>query len=178
VSDFSINNKLNIRGDLKIITRDSSTLKIVSVWEKKNVITFGATESLVRLMAPNAVLGPTVQQENQIKSMRFGTSNVAPQRTDTDLAAEATVGGNPVRIELTDANRLIGAAGTVEFVAVMDSLTGNGVTYREAGLFTRGDNDDPLLSTNGTLFARQVYPDQTKTSAITLEFRWRVTFTV
>jgi len=178
VSDHLIDNKLNLQGHLRIITRDAKAFNIISVWEKKNVITFGATESLVKLMAPNAAFGATVQLENQIKSMRFGTSNIAPQRTDLDLASEAFVSGNYVRIQLTDANRIVGAAGTVEFVAVLDTLTGNGETYREAGLFTRGDNDDPLFSTTGTLFARQVFPDQVKTSAITLEFRWRVTFTV
>lgn len=178
MSNVNVDNKLNIRGDLRIVQRDAADLSVVSVWEKKNVITFGATESLVKLMAPNAVFGASVQQQTQIKSMRFGTSNLTPQRTDTDLASEGLVGGVPVRVELVDANRLVGAAGTVEFVAVLDPLTGNGNTYREAGLFTRGTADDPLLTTGAVLFARQVFPDQVKTSAVQLEFRWRITFTV
>ena len=178
MSDIAVEHKLNLRGDLRIIQRDALTCQILSVWEKKNVITFGATEGLVKLLAPNAAFGLNVQQETQIKSMRFGTSNLAPQRSDTDLAAEASVGGTPIRIALPDANRVVGAAGTVEFVAVLDPSTGNGVTYREAGLFTRGDNDDPLLTSFSTLFARQVFPDQPKTAAIQLEFRWRITFTV
>jgi hypothetical protein len=94
------------------------------------------------------------------------------------LAAEAIVTGDPVRIELLDANRVVGASGTVEFVAVLDAATGNGVTYREAGLFTRGTADDPLLTTGESMFSRQVFPDQVKTGAVTLEFRWRITFTV
>lgn len=180
MSDVLVDNKLNLRGDLRIIRREASNGQILSVWEKKNVITFGATEGLVKLLAPNAAYGATVQEETQIKSMRFGTSNLAPQRTDTALASEAIDPSTslPVRVELLDANRLVGAAGTVEFVAVLDPLTGNGVTYREAGLFTRGDNNDPQLTTFTTLFARQVYPDQVKTSAVQLEFRWRITFTV
>ena len=180
MSDILVDNKLNLRGDLRIVQRDATSCQIISVWEKKNVITFGATESLVKLLAPNAVYGATVQEETQIKSMRFGTSNLAPQRTDTALASEAIDPSTtlPVRVELLDANRIVGAAGTVEFVAVLDPLTGNGNTYREAGLFTRGDADDPQATTFTTLFARQVYPDQVKTSAIQLEFRWRITFTV
>lgn len=178
MSDILVDNKLNLRGDLRIITRDATTCEILSVWEKKNVITFGATESLVKLLAPNAVFGASVQEQSQIKSMRFGTSNLAPQRADTGLAAEGFVAGSYVRVELTDANRLVGAAGTVEFVAVLDPSTGNGLTYREAGLFTRGDADDPQVTTTAILFARQVFPDQPKTAAIQLEFRWRITFTV
>lgn len=172
--------KLPIRGDLQIIRREADTGKILDVWAKQNVITFGATETIVKLMAPNAAFGGDVQEESQIKSMRFGLDNTSPQRTDTVLADEAVVGLNPVRIELLDANRLVGAAGTVEFVAVLDSATGNGVTYREAGLFTRGDDDDPLVATDPSvvMFSRQVFPDQIKTGVVELEFRWRITLTV
>jgi hypothetical protein len=167
-----------LRGDLRIIRRDANTHNILDVWEKKNVITFVGVEALVKLMAPNAAFGATVQQESQIKSMRFGTSNIAPQRTDTGLATEAVVGGNAVRVQLLDANRVVGASGTVEFTALLDSGTGNGVTYREAGLFTRGTADDPLTTTGSSMFSRQVYPDQPKTAAVELEFRWRISFTV
>ena len=167
-----------LRGDLKIITRDAATKAIIDVWDKKNVITFLAADDLVRLLAPNASFGATIQEESQIKSMRFGTSNVAPQRSDTALSAEAIVSGTPVRVELLDANRLIGVGGTVEFTAVLDSTMANGVTLREAGLFTRGTADDPQTTSSALLFAHQVFPDQPKTSAVELEFRWRISFTV
>jgi hypothetical protein len=170
----------HVRGDLHIVRRAADTKDILSVWKKKNVIVFDGTEVLVKLMAPNAAFGPDVQEESQIKSMRFGTDSTTPQRTDTDLANEAVVASNPVRVALADANRIVGASGTVEFTAILASGDGNGVTYREAGLFTRGDNDDPLLTTPGTeeMFSRQVYPDQPKTAAVELEFHWRITFTV
>jgi len=174
--DFPL--KINIRGDLKVTRRDAVTYAIISEWEKKNVITFGATDGLVKLLAPNLAFGATVQQETQLKSMRFGTSNLAPQRTDTDLSAEAIVGGNPVRVQLFDANRLIGAAGTVELVATLGAGDGNGVTYREAGLFTRGTADDPLVTTGSVMFSHQVHPDQPKTAAVVLQYNWRLTFTV
>lgn len=172
-----ISQKIPFRGDLAIIKRDASTHEILDVWENKNVITFAAAEALVKLMAPNSSLGSTVQEENQIKSMRFGTSNLTPQRTDVSLGNEAVV-GDPVRVQLEDANRVIGASGTVEFTAVLDSGTGNGVTYREAGLFTRGTDDDPQTTSGEIIFSRQIFPDQPKTSAVELEFRWRITFTV
>lgn len=169
---------LPLRGDLRILRRDARSGSLLDVWEKKNVITFGAATMLVRLLAPNAAFGATVQEESQIASMRFGTSSVAPQRSDVLLGNEAVVSGQPVRIALPDASRLVGAGGVVDFVALLDSATGNGVTYREAALFTRGTNPDPLLTTGETMFSRQVFPDQAKTNAIELEFRWRITFTV
>jgi len=172
-----IDTAFHMRGDLRILRRDAQTLELLDLWEKKNVITFGAGFNVMKLLAPNLAFGASVQAESQILSMRFGTSNVVPQRSDTDLASEATVLGVPIRIALPDANRIVNPSGTVEFVAVLDSATGNGVTYREAGLFTRGTSADPLVTTGSTMFSRQVYPDQPKTSAVELEFRWRLTMT-
>jgi hypothetical protein len=173
-----VQDRARLRGDLQVIRRNASNGRVISFWEKKNVITFGAGVSAIILLAPNASFGVNAQLENQIRSMRFGTSNLAPQRSDTQLAAEATVLGVPVRQELPDANRIVGIAGTVEFVAVLDAATGNGVTYREAGLFTRGTADDPQVTAGATLFSRQIYPDQPKTSIVELEYRWRITLTV
>lgn len=178
MSTVTITDAPGMRGDLSITRRDARTGRVLSTWEKKNVIVYDAGTSLARLIAPNVAFGASIQQQSQIKSMRFGISNLAPQRSDVDLADEADVAGVPVRIELMDADRVHGAAGIVEFVALMDAATGNGNTYREAGLFTRGTADDPLVTTGAKLFARQIFPDQAKTVAIELEFRWRITFTV
>jgi hypothetical protein len=173
MSTTPITNRVPLRGDVEIIRRCAKSGAILDIWSKKNTITYVAGDVLVALIAPNALGVGGAQVTNQIKSMRFGTSSLAPQRTDVLLAAEHT----PARRQLLDANRLIGSQ-TVEFVASLDSATGNGVTYREAGLFTRGDNDDPALASGSKLFARQVFPDQAKSAAIELEFRWRITFTI
>ncbi len=178
MSERRFETRIPLRGHLRIIRRDAKTKKLLDVWEKRNVITFTGAEIIVRLMTPNVAFGVNVQVESQIKSMRFGLSNTSPQRTDLDLADEAIVSSNPVRIELLDANRIVGASGTVEYTATLNSATGNGVTYREAGLFTRGTADDPLVTTAADMFARQVYPDQPKSAAVELEFRWRITLTV
>lgn len=170
--------KFNIRGDLRVIRRDAVTKAILFAWDKKNVITFAGVESVIKLQAPNAALGADVQLENQIKSMRFGTNNTSPQRTDSNLLAEAVVSSDPVRVQFTDSNRIIGASGTVEYTATLASGDGNGVTYREAGLFTRGTDNDPLATTGAIMFSRQVFPDQAKSAAVELEFRWRITLTV
>lgn len=169
--------KIGLRGDLRVLRRCALSGKVLYDWEKKNVITFDAAASLAVLLAPNAAFGVNAQLENQIRSLRLGTSNLAPQRTDTDLASEAIVGLNPVRLALPDASRIV-SGGSIEFTATLDALSGNGVTYREACLFTRGTADDPLTTTAARAFSRQVYPDQPKTSAVELEYRWRISFTV
>lgn len=176
MSKTLVADKSLLRGDLAIFRRDAASGKVLSQWEKKNTIVYGAGTALTRLIAPNAALGVNVQAESQVKSMRFGTSNTAPQKADTALAAEAVSAGVPLRVMLTDADRVHGV-GMVEFVALIDSLTGNGITFREAGLFTRGTLDDPQTTTGALLYARQVFPDQPKTSLVELEFRWRITFT-
>jgi hypothetical protein len=175
---FSNETLLPMRGDLRILRRDAQTQDLLSVWEKKNVITYAGTEALVKLMAPNAAFGVNVQEENQLFSMRFGTNSTSPQRTDTALAAEGYASGSYVRIQFADVNRIVGVSGTVEYTATMTTGYGNGLTYREAGLFTRGTLDDPQLTSAAIMFSRQVYPDQVKTSAVELEFRWRLTLTV
>lgn len=168
--------RLSGRGDLEVIRRCALSGRPLSVWEKKNTIVYGAGTALTKLLAPNAAFGATIQEELQIKSMRFGTSNTAPQRSDTALGSEATVLGTPVRVELLDANRVVGT-GTVLFTALLDSTMGNGITYREAGLFTRGSDDDPQVTVGSLLYARQAFPDQAKDALVELEFRWRLTFT-
>ena len=169
---------IKLRGDLAITRRDACTGAILNFWERKNVITYGGMDILVKLMAPNSAFGSAIQSESQIRSMRFGTNNTQPQRTDTTLANEAFAAGSPVRVELADGQRIVGAAGTVEYVATLSAAMGNDVVYREAGLFTRGTDNSPILTSNAILFARQVFPDQPKTSAVELEFRWRTTITV
>jgi len=174
---LSHHNLLSLRGDLTIIRRLAADHSILSVWQKKNVITYAGTEAIVKLLAPNTALGVDVQLNSQIKSIRFGTSNSTAQKTDVGLVAEAQVLSTPVRVQFADGDRIIGVAGTVEFVGVMGTGYGNGVTYREAGLFTRGTDDDPQIATGHAMFSRQVFPDQIKTALVELEFRWRITLT-
>jgi len=169
---------IRVQGFLEVMRRDVATGRVLSAWERKNVITYAGLESINKLQAPNAALGTNVQRENQIRSMRFGTVNTLPQRTDTSLLSEGMVDGVPVRIELNDARRIVGAAGAVEYVATLAAGIGNGLVYREAGLFTRGTEDDPVLTQGAIMFSRQVFPDQPKNASVELEFRWRITYTV
>lgn len=166
-NDTVIASPFDIQGHLSIERRDARTHKLLSRWEKKNTIVHGAAAIIGKLLAPNAAFGVDVQLTNQIKSMRFGTDNTVPLRTDVALGAPA------LAIELTDLDRTVSGA-VYEFRALMDSTMGNGVTYREAALFTRGDADDPNTTIGATMFNRQVFPDQDKDSLVEILFRYRL----
>lgn len=157
----------NVEGHLSIERRDARTHKLVSRWEKKNTIVHGAAQLIGYLLAPNSSFGVDVQNQSQLRSMRFGSDNTTPQRTDIDLGAPL------ISLFLADTDRTISAA-TYEFRCLMDSATGNGQTYREAALFSRGDSDDPETTVGSTMFSRQIFPDQDKDSFTELLFRWRL----
>lgn len=158
---------IEIQGHLSIERRDARTHKLISRWEKKNTIVHGAAALIGKLLAPNAAFGADVQLESQIRSMRFGTDNTTPQRTDVDLGAPE------LALFLEDTDRTVSGA-TYEFRCLMSSAIGNGVTYREAALFSRGDADDPDTTVGSTMFSRQIFPDQDKDSFTALLFRWRL----
>lgn len=155
-----------LEGFLSIERRDARTHRLLSRWEKKNTIVHGAALALGQLLAPNAAFGASIQEQSQLRSMRFGTSNTIPQRTDTALAAPA------LAIFLSDTDRTISGA-TYEFRCLMDADTGNGLTFREAAMYTRGDSDDPDVTVGASMFSRQVFPDQDKDNLTELLFRWR-----
>lgn len=156
----------DLQGHLSIERRDARTHRLLSRWEKRNTIVHGAASIIGMLLAPNAVFGVSVQEQSQLRSMRFGTDSTTPQRTDTGL------GSPELALFLADTDRTVSAA-TYEFRCLMDGATGNGVTYREAGMFTRGDSDDPDTTVGSTLFSRQIFPDQDKDPLTELLFRWR-----
>jgi hypothetical protein len=162
----SIVSPFDISGHLSIERRDARTHKLLSRWEKKNTIVHGAAAAIGYLLAPNAAFGLDIQERSQLRSMRFGSDNAVPQRTDIDLGAPV------ISLFLADTDRSISGA-TYEFRCLMDSATGNGVTYREAAMFTRGSADDPNTTIGSSMFSRQVFPDQDKDSFTELLFRWR-----
>lgn len=162
-----ITSPFDLQGHLSIERRDARTHRLISRWEKRNTIVHGAAQLIGQLLAPNAAFGANVQEQSQLRSMRFGSDNTTPQRTDTGL-------GSPlISLFLADTDRSISAA-TFEFRCLMDSATGNGQTYREAALYSRGDDDDPDITVGSTMFNRQVFPDQDKDSFTELLFRWRL----
>jgi len=165
-----------MRGDLTIIIRDAKTRKKIRKIEIRNKITFLAADILVELLAQRTpTLDPTPDKQ-LLYSMRMGLSNTPAARSDTNL------GTFEIGKVLADVNKITGVPGELELTAELEAGEANGVTLQEAGLFTAGSTpsaDGPVGTTPGTarMFSRQIHPAIPKTSAIVLDYSWRIAFT-
>jgi hypothetical protein len=177
---------IKMRGDLRIIVRDSATGRRLRTIEIRNKITFLAADVLVELLAQRAtdpqppgfpIAAAPVKTPNELFSMRMGSSNVPASRADTNLGAFV------VGKQLLDVNKVTGVPGELELIASLGAADANGVTLQEAGLFTRGSAlapspSDPPGTVPGQprLFARQIHPAIPKSTAISLDYSWRIGF--
>ena len=165
-----------MKGTLCIVIRNAKTGRRIRRIEIRNKITFLAADMLVELLAQRAI--DATPSYNSMFSMRMGTSNTPASRSDTNL------GSFEIGKELTDVNKITGVPGELEFTATLESGDANGITLQEAGLFTRGSAATPTPSdAPGTgvgdvrMFSHQIHPAIPKTSALVLEYSWRIAFT-
>lgn len=165
-----------MRGDLRVTVYDSRTLEQLKRIEIRNKITFLAADVIVELIAQRAT--DPAPAFDAIFSMRMGTSNVVASRADTNLGAFV------IGKQLADVNKVTGLPGELQFLATLEAADANGSALQEAGLFTRGSAGSPTPSdapgtTPGAvrMFSRQIHPAIPKTSAITVEYDWRIAFT-
>lgn len=167
---------IGMRGDLTVTVKDTKNGATLWREEIRNKITFLAADLLVELIAQRTT-DPTTSY-NSIYSMRMGVSNTPASRADINL------GSFVVGKALADVNKVTGVAGELQFITTLGPTEANGYTLQEAGLFTRGSAGSPTPSdTPGTapgsvrMFARQVHPPVPKSTAITIEYSWRIAFT-
>jgi hypothetical protein len=165
-----------MRGDLTIIIRDAKTRKKIRKIEIRNKITFLAADMLVELIAQRTPTADPAPAQQRLYSMRMGLSNTPAARSDTNL------GTFEIGKVLTDVNKITGVPGELELTAELEAGEANGVTLQEAGLFTAGTaestSDVPVATPGGTrIFSRQIHPAIPKTSAIVLDYSWRIAFT-
>jgi hypothetical protein len=159
-------------GTLTIHVRDVRTGRVIRVWKKRNTITYDAGDVVRDLLAQRAT--DYAPAELQLGSMRFGTNATAATRGDTNLLNEIA----SVRRQLTDLHKLSGGVGEISLHATMEGSAGNGYTYREAGLFTKGTVWNADVGGSLQMFSRQVHPTIEKTAAVALEYDWTLQFTV
>lgn len=165
-----------MRGTLCVTVRDASSRAVQTRVEIRNKITFLAADVLARMIAQRTPPDDPLPAVGRIYSMRIGTSNTAASRSDTNLGAFA------IGKVILDTGKLTGAPGEITFTTTLESGDANGLTLREAGLFTAGDTpsaDGPVGTgaSNARLFARQVHPDVPKTAAIVIDYSWTIAFT-
>lgn len=164
--------RMRMIGTLTIRVRDVRTGRVIRVWKKRNTITYDAGDIVRDLLAQRAT--DYAPAELKLGSMRFGTNATTPTRGDTNLLNEIA----SVRRELTDLHKLNGGVGEISLHATMEGSAGNGYTYREAGLFTKGVTWNADVGGSLQMFTRQMHPSIEKTSAVALEYDWKLQFTV
>jgi len=178
-----INDKIAMRGDISIRVFSADSLEELRRIEIRNKITFLAADVICSLLMQRSgdygTHVPVADVSNdQIYTMRMGTSTAAAVRSDQNLGAPW------VGAVIGDAGKGIVMPGEMVFVVTLQAGDGNGApsALAEAGLFTKGDGVGTLDSPGSTvnaprLFARQTHPPITKTNAIVLEYTWRIAFT-
>ena len=155
-----------IKGHLIIRVIDGKSGKELWRVDKPNLIVNGTKAVLTRL------LDYTNPEQNQVWTIGAGDSNTSPSVTDTDLLGTKTVK------KKYDSRTIDESAGYIELEMTLAPGEGNvlltGEYFEEAGLFSRGDNDDPDLTSGETMMARQLHAPIHKDNSISLEYTWRL----
>lgn len=178
---MNLSDGIKMRGSVGIKVRDVQGHVIRRIFTP-NTVCIGAQWALQRALLQ--ITKPDDPTENQLWTIWAGTSNVAPTNLDTAATMLPTVQfrHTPTVAELAarayDVAMPGVPAGTLSIQTTMDIGEGNGNTFCECGLYTRGNNDDPTLTANHVLVARQIHPNVVKSAAISIEYTWRFTFSI
>jgi len=160
---------------MKVYVTKDGKRKCIRRIVKNNQITNQGRKALLELMRPTTY--GIAQDERQIWSLSAGTNVIPPQITDDEttmvevwqsafLAPECQVVDIPPNTYYLQVSKIV-----PEAVAVGSTLT-------EAGIFTRGDNDDPALAVGKMLYARQIHSPVIKTNVMTIEYDWKLGITI
>lgn len=145
--------------NVDVEVRCAETGDLIDRHERHNLFVDMGLEVLADALAGTG----TYSGEGNVTHMAVGTDNTAVVAGDDALGAEVFRGA------LTKVSR--SGTGGVVCELYLTSVQGNGSTLREAGLF----NGDGLASPNDAMFARVTHPPITKTSSITVTYRWTIT---
>lgn len=174
-------NALRLSGDLEIRIYDvkDGQKKFIRRMRNHNQIVDSGRLAVMDLLCQWAA-GTDFQKHpewNQIWSLVAGTDPTPPTAGDTDVWMGVWTGVLDHAAEC-----IILTAPTFEIFVdkTIPAPDAVGSSLCEAGLYTRGDNDDPSLITPGTrrLYARQTHPPILKTATMVIEYRWHLAFTV
>lgn len=163
---------IGLRGHLVVTRVDLSGDRAV-LFDASNHIVTGALTTFSEIIAQKAGVDPV---ERAIHSLWIESSAVALAPVSvSDTGPAGTVIKRAVFDRAADVDTNVGAVqGLTEFRATLAASEGNGTTVRAVNLFTRGDDDDPLLSTTLRLFARQIVGAIPKDSTFALDFTWTI----
>ena len=160
-------------GHLTVRVLDRNGVELMK-YETPNVVTDGAKAAIAKLLVPASA---TDSEENQFWYLKTANGTTTPDVTDTDVSGAKTA----AKAFDTRTYNVGAVDGLVECVVTFGLSEGNvlsvGEYFTEAGLFTRGDDDDPALTTGDLMCAHQLHAQVHKDSSIQLEYTWRFQLT-
>lgn len=170
--------EIKVSGELMVRVLDAKTGAVRQIIETPNTICVNGLNALQFLLAALSTPAEETQDANKIWAIYAGTDNTTPAYAQTDLLAPQFYKAvdQPISTDVGGVPSVLGYA-MLECQMTMQSTEGNGYTYQEAGLFTRGTNasDDPSVArTNVNMIARQIHAAVPKDSTISIEYTWRI----
>ncbi len=170
---------LLLYGQFQVAVYDVKTGERKFRYAHTNQITDAGRDCVVDLLGQYSG-GTTYQQNpdyNQIWSLGVGTDNTPATRFDTSLGAQTWIGA----LNLVSGERRVDNDPVFEVVINKTLPPGAVPDYTmltEAGLFTRGNHDDPTIANFMRLYARQVHPTVEIIGTLTVVYDWRLGVTV
>lgn len=150
-----------MRGDLQVEVFRSGEARPLRRYAIRNTIVTAGLNSPLYLWSQDTG-APT---DWRFVKLIPGTDGTPPTTGDTNLGAGLSA---PDQITLIAANRTVNpSTGELLVTGALTTSQANGQDLREVGIFMG----------NGQMFARQVHPTITKTSAITVTYTWRIAVT-
>lgn len=176
------NLSVSIVGRVRVITRDVHTGKETLVVEEKNQLTYVFLSNVTRLLVQKpsdlATL-TTAWRDISLHSIHIEASETplalipAPDQTEPE---GEIVYRHVLAPDTEKATDLGGVPGILELKMTIPTDQANGKILRAAALYTRGDNDDPVLSTTKQLCARRLMGAIEKSADIEVDVYWRIEF--
>lgn len=174
-----VKNSLALYGNfqMQVFDHSSGSPRRIFRWQKRNQITNQGRTALLVLMCPDGV--PDGQLINSIWSFEAGT-NATPPTVDDDETTMTSVWTS--NLNFSSGECTVVTTPPDDFhLAISKTLglsEGNGSTLQEAGIYTRGDNLDPLISVGRKLYARQVHSPIPKVATMTVQYDWQLGLTI
>ena len=166
---------LPIRGDLTVKVRSIKSGRVLRTYVIRNTVTYLGMGTVVQLLSQRVAPPDDPPASLALAELWVGNGVTPPVRGDTALADGS---GFRDKIALTDATKtpnIVGPVYELRLLATLPSITpANTFTLTEAGLYTAGS---VLPVVTQKLFARQIHPAIVKTSAIAIDYDWRISFT-
>jgi len=167
--------------DMKVYDIRDGKRKRIRHIHKRNQITNQGREVLLDLMRPetnNPGDPGSLQEQSKIWSLSVGTNDTPPTINDDDTTMvqvwkSAFVPFSECQVIATPPNLFL-----LQIGKTLPQTSAVGSTLTEAGVFTRGDDDDPDVASGRRLYARQIYPPIIKTVTMTIEYDWKLGITI